>query len=202
MLFCGKFIVLFLTSISIVDKIPVPITFNTYKHHFRFLKWKIEEWKKQEWKIVEKELLTLGENLLDFYLGELAVKEICEEVTSYFKHKNISDLEAFKLWLRSAEYRKIELSDHSHWVIKEGINPQRYIHIHPAKYSDHTLRIRAVTLKTVCTLQIKSVVIHKSMRENLEQVNYIRKNYLNLSPIKSLSYNEGIFKIWRMFEDY
>lgn len=185
-----------------MDKIPVPITFNTHKHHFLFLKEQINQWKNQDWYIAQKELLNLGENLLDFYFGELTVKEICEEVTCYFKHKNISDFEAFKLWLGDAEYRKIELSDHSRWIIKKGLNPKRYIHIHPAKTSDHTLRIRAVTLKTVAALQVQSITIQESMNKNLEQVNNIRKNYLHLSPIKSLSYNKGIFKIWRLFEVY
>lgn len=180
----------------------MPITFNAHKHHFRFLKWQIEEWKKQEWRTVEKELLILGENLVDFYLGELTVKNICDEVIRYFEKENINEFEACKIWLGATEYRKIELSDHSHWVIKEGINPQRFIHIHPAKYSDHTLRIRAITLKTVSALQVQFLTIQENMNKNLEQVNYIRKNYLHLSPIKSLSYKEGILKIWRMFEDY
>ena len=185
-----------------MNKIPVPITFNAYKHHFRFLKWQINKWKQQEWRAVEKELHTLGENLLDFYIGELQVITICEEVSGYFKHEKIFDFEAFRIWLGNAEYRKIELSDHSQWVIKKSINPQRYIHIHPAKYDLHTLRIRAVTLKTVCALQIRSIVIQESMKVNLQQVNNIRKEFLHLSPIKSLSYNEGIFKVWRMFEEY
>lgn len=186
-----------------MNKIPVPITFNAHKHHFRFLMWQIEKkWKKQEWHTVEKELLTLGENLLDFYLGELTVKNICDEVMCYFKAENINDIETFEIWLGTADYRKIKLSDHSQWIVKKGVNAKRYIHIHPAKYSDHTLRVRAITLKTVCVIKIKSVTLQENIKNNLEQVNHIRKEYLHLSPIKSLSYNKGIFKIWRIFEAY
>ena len=184
-----------------MNKIQGPITFNAHKHHFQSLKWQIEEWKKQSWSEVQKESLCLGENLFDFYIGELTVENICNECLKYFKGENITEITTFKKWLGKNEYQKIELSDSSQWVIKQGINSDRYIHIHPGKYSRHTLRIRAVTLKTVVALQVQSAAIKESMKENLHQVNYIRKNYLKLSPIKSLSYDKGIFKIWQLFEE-
>lgn len=182
-------------------KIPVPITFNVHKHHFRFLKQQIKKWKTEEWNVVEKEMLFLGENLFDFYIGSLSEENICQEIVAFCRETNITDFSRFKLWLGSAKYRKIDLSDSSRWIIKQSINPQRYIHIHPAKYSCHSMRIRATTLKTVVALQIQNISIQENMQNNLEQVNRIRKNYLQLSPVKSLSHNKGIFKIWRLFED-
>jgi len=184
-----------------VEKNRVPITFNACKHHFGFLKQQIEEWKKTDWHVVEKELLCIGENLLDFYTGRLSVENIYNECLEYFRARNINNLQAFEKWLGTEGYKKAELSDFSQWVIKQGVNKKRYIHIHPAKYSEHTLRIRAVTLKTVCVLQILSVPVQENMNENLQQVNRIRKTYLHLSPVKSLSYGKGIFKIWRLFEE-
>ena len=56
-----------------IEKIPVPLTFNAHKHHFRFLLHQIEIWKNLEWKQVEPELLGIGENLIDFYTGELTI---------------------------------------------------------------------------------------------------------------------------------
>ena len=182
-------------------KIPVPITFNPYKHHFQFLKQQIEKWKLYAWEKVEKELFYIGDNLLDFYKGDINVKQICSECLWYFSSKNINDFSSFKEWLGTNEYVKIQLSDASQWIIKQGIDKNRYIHMHPAKYSRHTIRIRAITLKTVLSLQVHSIRRSKNMNENLEKVNYIRKNYLQLSPIKSLNKKEGIYKIWKLFDD-
>ncbi len=184
-----------------MHKIPVPITFNPHKHHFQFLKQKIEEWNLYAWDKVEKELIYIGDNLLDFYLGDINVRQICSECLLYFRTENINDFSSFKKWLGTNEYCKIQLSDSSQWIIKQGIDEKRYIHIHPAKYSRHTVRIRAITLKTVLSLQVHSIRISNNMNENLEKVNYIRENYLHLSPVKSLNKKEGIYKIWKLFDD-
>ena len=106
----------------------------------------------------------------------------------------------FSRWLGNEEYHKINLKDDSLWIVKKGLDKERYIHIHPAKYSPFSIRIRAITLKTVVTLQVHSVYIHDEMKKNLEAVNHVRKNILKLSPIKSLHPDKGIFKMWKIFE--
>lgn len=182
-----------------IEKIPVPVTFNTHKHHFRFLLHQIGIWKNLEWKQVEAELLQIGENLLDFYTGNLTVENICTECTHYFKTNNINDKISFASWLHPFEYRKIVLGDSSEWVIKEGNDKERYIHIHPAKHSPHTIRVRAATLKTVVTLMVHTCAISQHINENLQTVNQIRKEFLHLSPIKSLQRGKGILQLWEMF---
>jgi hypothetical protein len=182
-------------------KIPVPITFNPYKHHFGFIQNQIENWKKQNWKDVEQELFCLGENLLDFYTGKLNVEEICTECISYFSNKKITDLFALKTWLDVKEYKKIQLSDSSVWLIKPGLNPVHFIHIHPAKQSPFTQRVRAITLKTVISLQVQQCKIQNRRIDDLGEVNRIRKNFLHLSPIKSIHPEEGIYKLWQIFEN-
>lgn len=182
------------------DKIPVPITFNPYKHHFHFLLKEIEKWKTMNWDLVEKDLLSIGNNLIDFYTGNLRVRQICNETIDFFKNKNITDKTIFAIWLDAPNYKKVQLSDKSEWLIKEGINPERYIHMHPAKFSEHTIRIRATTLKTVIALKIQSVPFQKEIRASLFAVNTIRYEMLGLSPIKSLTYGNGILRLWELFE--
>jgi len=184
------------------DKIPVPVTFNTHKHHFGFLLCKIENLKNIDWNQAEPEFFGIGENLLDFYTGDLTVENICADCILFFKNKNISDKIAFTKWLYPLEYRKIKLSDSSEWIIKEGKNPNRYIHIHPAKQSKHTIRIRAATLKTVLAVMIKSGNISKQMNNNLLTVNKIRTEYLHLSPVKSLQRGKGILQLWELFASH
>ena len=182
------------------EEIPLPVTFNPYKHHFRFLKYQIKIWKKLEWEIVEPELLNLGENLLDLYVGELSVDQIYRECIEYIHGKGVLKRSEFSHWLGNKEYRKIRLSDNSVWIIKTGLETERYIHIHPAKLSHLSIRVRAITLKTVLALQIRSFFIQTDMNKNINTVNSVRKNNLNLSTIKNLHPEKGILKIWKMFE--
>jgi len=182
------------------DEIPLPLAFNPYKHHFGFLLKATEKWQKMPWEEVEPELLCIGSNLIDFYLGELSVEEVSRQTVDFLTNRSLIERDVFLRWLDPPHWKKIELSDGSKWLIKQGNDTQRYVHIHPAKRSPHTTRVRAVTLKTVLALEIKHVKLHAVSLENLESVNQIRKEYLNLSPIKSLRKNEsGILRLWKLF---
>jgi hypothetical protein len=182
-------------------EIPVPITFNPYKHHFRFLLNEIEVWRKQRLEETSKPLLKIGSNLIDFYLGELSVNEIVCETVDYFEKSGIRSRKVFRQWLNESKWRKILLSDNSEWLVKTGDSSERFIHIHPAKYSKLTIRVRGTTLKTVLALEISSIKIGQNTRKNLDAVNRVRLNQLNLSPIKSLKKTEsGILHLWEMFQ--
>lgn len=182
-------------------KIPARITFSPVKHHLYFLHLEILKWKHLPWPEVQEEMLQIGNNLIDFYTGTPTVEQICNEVLEFFNRKNILSRDAFLKWLEDYEWKKIRLSDGSDWLIKKGNDPERYIHIHPAKYSDHSIRIRATTLKTVLALQVQGIHPQNQLRTDLEAVNMVRKNLLNLSPIKSLhSADSGILRLWLLFE--
>ncbi len=182
-------------------EIPFPITFNPQKHHFRFLKNEIERWKIMAWEDVKQELVLIGSNLIDFYLGQLNVTQICNECSSYFQAKNISNEKQFYGWLDGREWKKIKLSDQSEWLIRQGNSTERYIHIHPAKFSKHSIRIRAASLKTVIALRVNSVPIKNKANENLGNINEIRKVLLGLSPVKLLQEPDSkIMRLWRLFE--
>lgn len=181
-------------------EIPAPITFNPQKHHFAFLKKQLHQWRKMDWQDIQPEFLSIGSNLLDFYYGKLSVEKICEECLDFLQKNQRTEKDRFFNWLGDLEYRKIELSDHSFWVVKKGVDSLRFVHIHPAKLSPHTLRVRATTLKTVLALQIQRIPIQKEMKKNLEMVNKIRVKYLQLSPIKSLQPDRGILRFWKIFE--
>ncbi|WP_319480114.1 hypothetical protein [uncultured Draconibacterium sp.] len=181
-------------------EIPLPIQYNPYKHHFHFLLNELTVWQKSDWNVTEKALLSIGNNLFDFYLGELTPEQICNSILNYFETKNINTQTAFKNWLGNLEWKKITLSDESKWLIKRGNQADRYIHIHPAKFSKHTIRVRATTLKTVLTLCVHKIPISDDAEQNLQSVNKHRISYLQLSPIKSLDEEDsGILKLWQLF---
>jgi hypothetical protein len=180
-------------------KIPFPITFNPHKHHLGFLLQKLKTWQNKEWPEVTDELKVIGNNLVDLYYGSHSVSEICNECLRYFKTRKINSHEKFLEWLSPNEYQKIELSDESIWIIKKGTNIQRYIHIHPAKNSPLTIRVRATTLKTAIALKIQEKKLPKNPVLHLQNVNQIRTEILGFSPVKNLTRGKGISKIFALF---
>ena len=150
---------------------------------------------------VHDQVLQIGNNLIDFYTGSLSVKEICEEVLDYFRVMNLIERDAFTSWIEAANWKKIQLSDSSKWLIKKGNDVERFIHIHPAKHSEHSIRVRATTLKTVLALQVYQINSTNQAKTDLENVNQIRSQLLELSPIKSLhSADSGIMRLWLLFQ--
>jgi hypothetical protein len=181
-----------------INNIPAPVTFNPWKHHFNFINEHIHFWQGAGWKNVEPYILKTGNNLLDLYLGKLGVNRICDECLEYLKEKSLLEKPHLLKWLAPAGYQKIELSDKSVWIVKEAAEPDRYIHIHPAKNSFLTIRVRGATLKTVVAI----AVLRDNIRDKtltLHEVNTIRTGYLDLSPVKSIQAGKGILKFWHFF---
>ncbi len=181
-----------------IPEISYPITFNPHKHHLGFLKKQIGKWKKLAWPEVEKEMRCIGNNLIDVYCGKLTVEEICRECRVFAQKENITSPENLAKWLHPLEFRKTNLSDNSLWVIKQGLDDERFLHIHPAKYSRFTVRVRATTLKTVAALKTLQPEM-EATGLNLQSVNRIRTENLGLSPVKALEKGKGIARLWELF---
>lgn len=145
-----------------------------------------------EWQEAEKEIRLLGNNLIDLYIGKLGISEIIRETLHFAGKNNITSPEELAQWLHPLEYRKFELSDHSFWVIKQGQDNARFLHIHPGKYSLFTIRVKAPTLKTVIALKIYDSTV---VSPDLGLVNKIRVEKLNLSPVKGLVAGKGIARL-------
>ena len=183
-------------------EIPVPIMFSPYKHHFRFLLSELKTWQSMSQEEVRESLLKIGNNLIDFYTGSLPVEAIIAETLQYFTERKLLPESDFLEWLNPPHWKKIILSDDSEWLIKQGENAERYLHIHPAKYSKHSIRVRASTLKTVLALEISATRMSSVQAKNLEAVNTARKELFGLSPIKALHGDEsGIMRLWHLFQN-
>lgn len=181
-----------------LPEISQPITFNPHKHHLEFLKQQIENWKNLPWSEIEIELLIIGTNLIDLYCGKLSIEEICRQCLHFAEKEGLSSAEKLKNWLGQKEFCKINLSDNSEWIIKQGLDSARFLHIHPAKYSSFTIRVRGTTLKTVVALKI--ITDNKKQTPLLLQlVNQVRIEKLGFSPIKTLEKGKGISRIWSLF---
>ncbi len=128
-----------------------PVNFNCWKHHAGFIKQQIKLHSRTRDQIqLKKHLLVIGESQMDLYFGKLSPSEISREIISYLKKEKSFSFDRYIGWLKTEtkDYKLIRLSDKSIWTLRLGENQERYVHIHPGRYSPNTIRVKATTLKT------------------------------------------------------
>jgi len=177
--------------------VPLPINFNCWKHHVGFIRKQIESVRE----IIELEelkvyLLKIGESQMDLYFGGYTPVKISEQILDYLYQKKILSFNQYQDWLTKDEkdYQLVELKDKSIWTLRLGEDVSRYVHIHPGRYSPHTIRVKATTLKTVI-LVLCSEKIGEIKTIETQTINQIRKKYLNEPPIKSYSSASGLGRL-------
>jgi len=130
------------------------------------------------------------------YLGEYSPAKISKQILDYLHSKKILSSSQYKDWLSKdgMDYQLVELKDKSIWTLRLGDDTERYVHIHPGRYSPSTVRVKATTLKTAIFLfcfeklgEIKSF--------ETETVNKIRRKYLDEPPLKSFSTASGLGRL-------
>jgi hypothetical protein len=169
--------------------VPLPVNFNCWKHHARFINGQIESIKDIEHlDELKTYLLQIGESQMDLYYGPYSVSEISKQIIQILNRRKITSSEQYQTWLAKEEknYQLVKLKDKSVWTLRFSEEPNRYVHIHPGRYSPGTIRVKATTLKTaILILCFKQAGEIKSIET--DGVNFIRKKYLNEPPIKSFS---------------
>lgn len=175
-----------------------PIQFNPIKHHIGAIKQFIKEATNEE--VLLRTLLTIGESQMDLYVGDLSVDEISRQIIKQLKQKNVIERTEYSEWINSdgSDYKMLTLSDDSQWTLRLSDNNETYIHIHPGRYSHHTIRIKANTLKTAIVVNVYAR-LNKCNPLELKIINYVRKKILDESPVKSINASSGLGKIINMF---
>jgi hypothetical protein len=169
------------------------ILFNTYKHHLLSIK---EEIINANEFVFRQILLKIGNSQMDMYVGSLKVEAIKEEIILKLKGLSLFEKDMIVKYLEeNNSYFSIKISDDSVWVMREGRDKIQFVHIHPARYSVNTLRVKANTLKTAL---VATKFLNK-MENNLQNINDLRVKYLNLSPIKDIEESQTIVKILALF---
>jgi len=185
------------------SQISQPINFNCWKHHAGFIKKQIESVKEiKELDQLKVYLLKIGESQMDLYLGDHSPVKISEQILDYLHSKKIFSEKLYKDWLSKdgKDYQLVELKDKSIWTLRLGDDAERYVHIHPGRYSPNTVRVKATTLKTaIFLLCFERLGAIKSF--DTETVNNIRKKYLNEPPLKSFSKASGLGRLIDLFRN-
>lgn len=176
------------------------ILFNGLKHHRQSIQEFIQMYAIRELPLLSQALTAIGNSQMDLYLGNLTETEIFTEVLLQLTRLEALHEEAYRQFLQPHHYQTIDLCDGSRWVLRLGKHRGQYIHIHPGRYSPHTLRVKATTLKTAIAVQIW----HKEHPEPLDTVvlNRLRKETLGLSPVRTLSEVQTVTQLIQVLTDH
>jgi hypothetical protein len=182
-------------------KTSSPFNLNCWKHHAGFIAKQISKIKKEEeLKSLPAILIKIGGSQMDLYLGKLTPLQITDFTEQLLKGRNVIEYESYKKWLFAGdkEYRLITLPDKSTWTLRMGKEKEKYIHIHPGRYSAHTIRVRALTLKTAIFV-MAYLTIYKISSPDLQLINDARKIFFKAEPVKSLSSSSGLRRLLNVF---
>lgn len=166
--------------------LPQPILFHPLKHHLGYIREFIQAHKDADDSFLQAQLKTLGSSQPDLYLGPLSPQQITHETIAYLQAHHALEPGAYRLYLSvgEAEYQMISLSDESEWVLRWGVVEGRYVHLHPARYSRHTLRVKANALKSAIAVSVAALRYKQPL--SLALVNQVRTQWLGLVPIPEL----------------
>ena len=174
------------------------------KHHREFIKVQINKTVKGGDKALQKlpaQLVKIGDSLLDLYTGVLNPRDISILIQNELKKLNVFNRLSYEEWIVNSgnDYQILYLTDSSFWTLRISKEKGRYIHIHPGRYSPHTIRIRSLTLKTAIVV-LTWAKIHKVPPLDISIINHVRTKLLNASPVKFVSAKDGLGKIILMLE--
>ncbi len=171
-------------------EVPCPFQFNPLKHHLAFIKSFISAKENSD---VNTELLKtirrIGSSVMDIYRGGLSVGEILSDVMQHLTPYGLDSREGYARWTGTEYYnfRTLTLRDDSTWTLKYHESESRYVHLFPARYSPHSFRVKANTLKSA----ILYIITFGKDYVTEEDLNFARA-MVNLSPVKEVAETEAI----------
>lgn len=170
--------------------VPPPMLFHPLKHHLGYLRYFVQNSGKEEFLSA---LPRIGASQMDVYGGELSPWEIGQEIYAQLQAKDVLSDANFRDFLNSDGFQTLVLTDASHWTLRWGNEPGLYVHIHPGRYAQHCVRVKAGALKTALLLLWRGI----EPTTGTTQVNQLRQE-LGLSPIKKVEESQGIVRIWEL----
>jgi hypothetical protein len=163
------------------------ILFNALKHHLGYIQTFV---KSNNLDNAKEQLWGIGASQMDLYIGELSVQDIENQIVEHLDKNNILDKTLFENFIENQkDFFEITLSDTSRWTLRKGNDVTNYIHIHPSRYSPHTIRVRAGILKTAIGLEILEIENYNTLIINTLRIE------LDLSPIKKMEDSVGLEKM-------
>lgn len=186
-----------LTTDNMENRMPEPILFNCWKHHQQFI---VDEIMKinnhSDLYTLRAGLKLIGDSTTDLYVGSMNLDQISAFTHSFLNKNKLANEALYLSWIRdsSDQYITIPFPDQSVWVFKIGIEPGRYVHIHPGRNVPHTVRAKANVLKTAIAVNARAW-LDQSNPLRIENINTVREELIHLDPIKFITMNQELGRL-------
>jgi hypothetical protein len=185
--------------------VPPPVLFNPWKHHAGALRRRIAEVAAAGPAALGElapQLLVIGTELMDLYAGPLSPAAIAAAVLSRLEAEGRLEAGAYWDWLEANRgYRVLTLpADGSAWVLRQGEEGGRYVHLHPGRRTPHTHRVRANVLKTA-VMALAYAAAHGGDPLDVGLINRVRREYLGLSPVAALAGEGGLAAVIHLLRE-
>lgn len=174
--------------------VAAPVLLNCWKHHGLFICHALQTLIRTGDAALEelpRQLQVIGASQMDLYLGSLFPSEISAQVLHKLHQHGYQTRESYAEWLNSRQgYATIELADQSRWVLRLGHAVDRYVHIHPGRYSPHTLRVRAPVLLSAIGA-IGWAGVYGGTPDDPATINPARQRLFGLAPLRAVQHDGG-----------
>ncbi|MFB6258744.1 MAG: hypothetical protein ABEH38_08625 [Flavobacteriales bacterium] len=179
-----------------------PFLYQPWKHHLPFLQERIlvalHEGDKEAG--IPEGIKKIGASVTDLYVGGLSLKELQVELCGLLGGKLFRDPEGYKKWLGSSGYRIIALSDTSEWAMKYAHGGGLWAHIHPARGSPLSVRVRGTVLCSAFRIVLEAERFGMDPFDK-GLIDQVRKAYLDLSPVRHVDPRKGLGRMIRLLAD-
>jgi hypothetical protein len=180
----------------LLNEVPPPVLFNTWKHHAGALRERIGEFAshgEDGLRALADRLVVLGTELMDLYTGAFTPVELADRIVALLRADARLERAAYRSWVQeSGGYTVVPLAeDGSRWVLRAGEEGERYVHIHPARWAPQTRRVRANVLKTA-VMALAYATAYGADPLDVRLVNTVRAKYLGLSKVRALADDQGL----------
>jgi hypothetical protein len=183
------------------EAVPRPVLFNVWKHHAGFILDQIQYLSQfEDTTLISSNLKRIGTSTTDLYTGELGVNKACCFTIETLTQMGLRDKGRYLNWILEMEdhFREIMFPDSSVWILRIGIEPDRYIHLHPGRNTAHCRRVKANVLKTAIATCIQAMSL-KADPFNIELINDSRKELCDLQPIRFITLNHELGQVINWF---
>jgi hypothetical protein len=167
--------------------VPPPVLLNTWKHHAAALRCRIRAAVRAGTDGVRSlagGVVVIGTELMDLYTGRLSPADIAAGLLALLRAEGRLEPEPYQAWLAGRHgYALLTLpADGSRWVLRLAEGQERYVHVHPGRYSPWSRRVRANVLKTAVVALAQAGVEGQDPLDR-DLVNRARRLFLGLPPI-------------------
>jgi hypothetical protein len=176
-------------------EIPNPVLFNVWKHHAGLLRRQIADVGRDgpaALAALPDQLVVMGTELMDLYTGPLPPGEIASKVLALLEADGRLPAALYRPWVEeNGGYRTLTFAeDGTVWVLRVA-DEERYVHLHPGRWTPLTRRVRANVLKTA-VLVLAHTAVHGGDPRDVKLVNRLRTEHLGLSPMREVVGDQGL----------